>query len=224
MCKTKLVTKIAALASFLVETRGAARLVSPTLSEGSAAASGLRTFLRNLDTRDVFPAACKIGNTGETQLCCRNTTQPGFSNHLQKGAAKGRHPRCPLWLVTSSGPPRCRARWLPCLGPSTHTTHQRGQELPRNPRAFAQVVAPSGSMLGGKWSRSLMGDRGQSSGFADLFLFSLSPLPFLDSQQTLETNLTNLVKRNSELENQMAKLIQICQQVEVGESNRGPGG
>lgn len=34
-------------------------------------------------------------------------------------------------------------------------------------------------------------------------------------QQTLENNLTNLVKRNSELENQMAKLIQICQQVEV---------
>ncbi|KFR07807.1 putative E3 ubiquitin-protein ligase MID2, partial [Opisthocomus hoazin] len=34
-------------------------------------------------------------------------------------------------------------------------------------------------------------------------------------KQTLETNLTNLVKRNSELENQMAKLIQICQQVEV---------
>uniref|UniRef100_A0A803W6B5 RING-type E3 ubiquitin transferase n=1 Tax=Ficedula albicollis TaxID=59894 RepID=A0A803W6B5_FICAL len=34
-------------------------------------------------------------------------------------------------------------------------------------------------------------------------------------KQTLETNLTNLVKRNSELESQMAKLIQICQQVEV---------
>ncbi|XP_033264732.1 probable E3 ubiquitin-protein ligase MID2 isoform X3 [Orcinus orca] len=33
-------------------------------------------------------------------------------------------------------------------------------------------------------------------------------------KQTLEMNLTNLVKRNSELENQMAKLIQICQQVE----------
>ncbi|OXB79624.1 UNVERIFIED_CONTAM: hypothetical protein H355_011010 [Colinus virginianus] len=45
--------------------------------------------------------------------------------------------------------------------------------------------------------------------------FSLSFAGFLDSQQTLETNLTNLVKRNSELENQMAKLIQICQQVEV---------
>ncbi|KAJ7414740.1 putative E3 ubiquitin-protein ligase MID2 [Willisornis vidua] len=40
-------------------------------------------------------------------------------------------------------------------------------------------------------------------------------LIFIDKQQTLETNLTNLVKRNSELENQMAKLIQICQQVEV---------
>ncbi|XP_060612310.1 probable E3 ubiquitin-protein ligase MID2 [Anolis sagrei] len=34
-------------------------------------------------------------------------------------------------------------------------------------------------------------------------------------KQTLEMNLTNLMKRNSELENQMAKLIQICQQVEV---------
>ncbi|PKU30661.1 hypothetical protein llap_19035 [Limosa lapponica baueri] len=55
-----------------------------------------------------------------------------------------------------------------------------------------------------------MGDRGRSSSFADLSVFSL-----LGSQQTLETNLTNLVKRNSELENQMAKLIQICQQVEV---------
>lgn len=52
-----------------------------------------------------------------------------------------------------------------------------------------------------------------------LFLFLLSR--FL--QQTLETNLTNLVKRNSELENQMAKLIQICQQVEVGESRQGLG-
>lgn len=46
-------------------------------------------------------------------------------------------------------------------------------------------------------------------------------------QQTLEMNLTNLVKRNSELENQMAKLIQICQQVEVRNRNicisfRGP--
>uniref|UniRef100_A0AAV2MJV3 Uncharacterized protein n=1 Tax=Knipowitschia caucasica TaxID=637954 RepID=A0AAV2MJV3_KNICA len=43
--------------------------------------------------------------------------------------------------------------------------------------------------------------------------------------QTLENNLTNLVKRNSELENQMAKLIQICQQVENPpdtESEHGP--
>lgn len=45
----------------------------------------------------------------------------------------------------------------------------------------------------------------------------LAPCPLLSpsQQQTLENNLTNLVKRNSELENQMAKLIQICQQVEV---------
>ena len=49
--------------------------------------------------------------------------------------------------------------------------------------------------------------------FFSFFLFASFPLPLL--QQTLEMNLTNLVKRNSELENQMAKLIQICQQVEV---------
>lgn len=48
-----------------------------------------------------------------------------------------------------------------------------------------------------------------------VFLPFVSPLLFLCWQQTLEMNLTNLVKRNSELENQMAKLIQICQQVEV---------
>ncbi|KAJ8390102.1 hypothetical protein AAFF_G00111160 [Aldrovandia affinis] len=36
-----------------------------------------------------------------------------------------------------------------------------------------------------------------------------------NAAQTLENNLSNLVKRNSELESQMAKLIQICQQVEV---------
>lgn len=48
---------------------------------------------------------------------------------------------------------------------------------------------------------------------SDSFCLSAMSLPF--QQQTLENNLTNLVKRNSELENQMAKLIQICQQVEV---------
>ncbi|KPP61483.1 hypothetical protein Z043_120412 [Scleropages formosus] len=48
---------------------------------------------------------------------------------------------------------------------------------------------------------------GVSGGVSDSF----SPI----RHQTLENNLTNLVKRNSELENQMAKLIQICQQVEV---------
>lgn len=87
-----------------------------------------------------------------------------------------------------------------------------------------QAVAPSGGVLGSKWSEMPMGDCRESSSFADLFVSSLSPLPFLDLQQTLETNLTNLVKRNSELENQMAKLIQICQQVEVGESNQRTGG
>ncbi|XP_072451208.1 probable E3 ubiquitin-protein ligase MID2 isoform X1 [Chiloscyllium punctatum] len=34
-------------------------------------------------------------------------------------------------------------------------------------------------------------------------------------KQALETNLANLVKRNTELESQMGRLIQICQQVEV---------
>ncbi|KAM5146296.1 putative E3 ubiquitin-protein ligase MID2 isoform 1-T1 [Mantella aurantiaca] len=37
-------------------------------------------------------------------------------------------------------------------------------------------------------------------------------------KQTLESNLTSLVKYSSELESQMAKLIQICQQVEVNTS------
>ncbi|KAM8954403.1 putative E3 ubiquitin-protein ligase MID2 isoform 2-T2 [Pelodytes ibericus] len=37
-------------------------------------------------------------------------------------------------------------------------------------------------------------------------------------KQTLESNLTSLVKHSSELESQMAKLIQICQQVEVNTS------
>ncbi|KAM3912368.1 putative E3 ubiquitin-protein ligase MID2 [Leptodactylus fuscus] len=37
-------------------------------------------------------------------------------------------------------------------------------------------------------------------------------------KQTLESNITNLVKHSSELETQMAKLIQICQQVEVNTS------
>lgn len=79
--------------------------------------------------------------------------------------------------------------------------------------------------MGGKWCQLLTGGWGPSPGVTDrlgFFLFLLSH--FLGSQQTLETNLTNLVKRNSELENQMAKLIQICQQVEVGESTRGTGG
>lgn len=56
-----------------------------------------------------------------------------------------------------------------------------------------------------------------------LFFFPFSCFPPASYplwwQQTLEMNLTNLVKRNSELENQMAKLIQICQQVEVCNSN-----
>uniref|UniRef100_A0A8B9J755 Midline 2 n=1 Tax=Astyanax mexicanus TaxID=7994 RepID=A0A8B9J755_ASTMX len=50
---------------------------------------------------------------------------------------------------------------------------------------------------------------------ADAHLRGLACLEHENEKQTLENNLTNLVKRNSELENQMAKLIQICQQVEV---------
>ncbi|XP_065266957.1 probable E3 ubiquitin-protein ligase MID2 isoform X1 [Emys orbicularis] len=49
----------------------------------------------------------------------------------------------------------------------------------------------------------------------DTHFRGLTCLEHENEKQTLETNLTNLVKRNSELENQMAKLIQICQQVEV---------
>ncbi|XP_070769262.1 probable E3 ubiquitin-protein ligase MID2 isoform X2 [Enoplosus armatus] len=49
----------------------------------------------------------------------------------------------------------------------------------------------------------------------DTHIRGLTCLEHENEKQTLENNLTNLVKRNSELENQMAKLIQICQQVEV---------
>uniref|UniRef100_A0A674IBS2 RING-type domain-containing protein n=1 Tax=Terrapene triunguis TaxID=2587831 RepID=A0A674IBS2_9SAUR len=49
----------------------------------------------------------------------------------------------------------------------------------------------------------------------DTHFRGLTCLEHENEKQTLEMNLTNLVKRNSELENQMAKLIQICQQVEV---------
>ena len=56
------------------------------------------------------------------------------------------------------------------------------------------------------------------SSFSPVFPASLW-LRIWQWQQTLEMNLTNLVKRNSELENQMAKIIQICQQVEVRNRN-----
>ncbi|XP_032886478.1 probable E3 ubiquitin-protein ligase MID2 isoform X2 [Amblyraja radiata] len=49
----------------------------------------------------------------------------------------------------------------------------------------------------------------------DSHLRSLMCLEHDDEKQTLEANLTSLVKRNSELESQMGRLIQICQQVEV---------
>ncbi|XP_078268565.1 putative E3 ubiquitin-protein ligase MID2 isoform X2 [Rhinoraja longicauda] len=49
----------------------------------------------------------------------------------------------------------------------------------------------------------------------DSHLRGLMCLEHEDEKQTLEANLMNLVKRNSELESQMGRLIQICQQVEV---------
>lgn len=86
----------------------------------------------------------------------------------------------------------------------------------------SQRSAPSGSTLGDAWSGLL---DAVLPLFSSCFVFfSLSFPGFLDLQQTLETNLTNLVKRNSELENQMAKLIQICQQVEVSERSVWHGG
>lgn len=39
--------------------------------------------------------------------------------------------------------------------------------------------------------------------------------PLFFEQQNLESNLTNLIKRNTELETLLAKLIQTCQHVEV---------
>ncbi|KAI2660932.1 E3 ubiquitin-protein ligase Midline-1 [Labeo rohita] len=44
---------------------------------------------------------------------------------------------------------------------------------------------------------------------------SLSSVVVVFPQQMLDSNLSNLIKRNSELENLMAKLIQTCQHVEV---------
>lgn len=79
----------------------------------------------------------------------------------------------------------------------------------------SQRFAPSGSVVGDVWFGLL--DAVLPLLSSCFVFFSLSIPGFLDPQQTLETNLTNLVKRNSELENQMAKLIQICQQVEVSE-------
>ncbi|CAF96135.1 unnamed protein product, partial [Tetraodon nigroviridis] len=37
-------------------------------------------------------------------------------------------------------------------------------------------------------------------------------------QQALDSNLSNLIKRNNELESLMGKLIQTCQHVEVSSS------
>lgn len=42
--------------------------------------------------------------------------------------------------------------------------------------------------------------------------------PLFFEQQNLESNLTNLIKRNTELETLLAKLIQTCQHVEVSSS------
>lgn len=135
-------------------------------------------------------------------------------NLLSKGVAKGRHPRCPLQLVTPQGHcsaglslPHGRALW-------------HGQELPR---AFPKVIPVSLPQAVCLVAEGLSCWQGTGDTPALLISVFFLFLPFLDLQQTLETNLTNLVKRNSELENQMAKLIQICQQVEVGEG-RGAGG
>lgn len=97
----------------------------------------------------------------------------------------------------------------------------------RKPENLCPKTSGLSLPLAARWMWKVLGAKGDqrpSSSFADLFVLSLSPLSLLDSQQTLETNLTNLVKRNSELENQMAKLIQICQQVEVGETIQGLAG
>lgn len=128
------------VASSLVDRRGAARPASPSVSEGSAAASGLGTVLRNLGTPDVPPAAREVFQGAQEERGFAAGAQPTAAPQpVSSGAAKGRHPRCHLQLVTSSGPRRCRARWLPRLGGENRTrrTHQRGQELPRNPTAFA---------------------------------------------------------------------------------------
>ncbi|RLV84195.1 hypothetical protein DV515_00016323 [Chloebia gouldiae] len=120
------------------------------------------------------------------------------------------HGQTPTLSSPASDTPGLPQCWAQCF---PHALWH-GQELPRPPEPFPKVIPvslPQAVCLGTGDTPALL--------ISVFFLF----LPFLDLQQTLETNLTNLVKRNSELENQMAKLIQICQQVEVGEGRGGWG-
>uniref|UniRef100_A0A2K6FL31 RING-type E3 ubiquitin transferase n=1 Tax=Propithecus coquereli TaxID=379532 RepID=A0A2K6FL31_PROCO len=54
----------------------------------------------------------------------------------------------------------------------------------------------------------------------DSHIRGLMCLEHEDEKQNLESNLTNLIKRNSELETLLAKLIQTCQHVEVNASRQ----
>ncbi|KAM8752478.1 E3 ubiquitin-protein ligase Midline-1 isoform 2-T6 [Rhynchonycteris naso] len=54
----------------------------------------------------------------------------------------------------------------------------------------------------------------------DSHIRGLMCLEHEDEKQNLETNLTNLIKRNTELETLLAKLIQTCQHVEVNASRQ----
>ncbi|KAG7282043.1 hypothetical protein CRUP_020148, partial [Coryphaenoides rupestris] len=77
----------------------------------------------------------------------------------------------------------------------------------------SSAAQPHGIALVASYDSSL----GSSRHRCHIFTGCLAPAPgsSLALHKPLENNLTNLVKRNSEMENQMAKLIQICQQVEV---------
>lgn len=135
-------------------------------------------------------------------------------NLLFKGVAKGRPPGCSLQLVTPQGHHSAGLSVSPggmgrsCRGPP--------EPLPE----VIPVSLPQAACWVAEGLSCWQGTGDTPALLISVFFFFL---PFLDLQQTLETNLTNLVKRNSELENQMAKLIQICQQVEVGVDQEGLG-
>lgn len=87
----------------------------------------------------------------------------------------------------------------------------RAYKPERNQRRFSEAILTASSQ-----------NRNERTALLELKAWlpsQLNAASFSFQQQTLENNLTNLVKRNSELENQMAKLIQICQQVEVSPAN-----